>query len=539
KINNYKERLNQWALHEFSGSFFIAIDALPFDADSLSSPDQFRKLRQLQADNLDRLKRIKFVDFLPHLFKPTMPRQLTVKTECQITRRDDLDETEMFDLVDGTCMHDVEAKNRDSDRWTWVSQGCFRQFRFGDTLIDADTVYRYKVELSERKKNIHTLVLPGLNGLPVTYSVNPVAGVDPDFQWKINTWDGGAVFLYANYVRKHGDLSSYAQQEETKLLNEDAQHEPKPDHSATFQGLAASACGADLIGALRMDVDNLGDMFSKIENMAMLSTHSRMLNLFFKVYLNKICGCRNTDILDKEKAKDRDWGKPGRNVSVIYSGGDDLFIVGAWDDAIELAFDIQHKFEQFTHGQRISGGLTVHKPKFPLYQMAQWSAEAESFAKHDKESGESSPLKNRIALFYDHSKLYQQKRLVASDSHRYMLSMQWTLARTFLLPLMEAYRSCGSIPPGNGQRNHFVIEKFSFSTVEKWFAVVEKYQLSNQLYLPTMARVMRGIQREFGDDTELFERLVTLLYTRNEGSENWISHFHIALNWLAYLRRTA
>ena len=69
--------------------------------------------------------------------------------------------------------------------------------------------------------------------------------------------------------------------------------------------------------------------------------------------------------------------------------------------------------------------------------------------------------------------------------------------------------------------------------------MIEKYQLSNQLYLPTMARVMRGVEREFGDDIALFEELVVYLYTTDVGEKNWMSHFHSALNWLAYLRRTA
>jgi hypothetical protein len=54
-----------------------------------------------------------------------------------------------------------------------------------------------------------------------------------------------------------------------------------------------------------------------------------------------------------------------------------------------------------------------------------------------------------------------------------------------------------------------------------------------------MARVMRSIEIDFGKEADLFEELVTYLYTSEEDKQNWISHFHTALNWLAYLRRTA
>ena len=30
-----------------------------------------------------------------------------------------------------------------------------------------------------------------------------------------------------------------------------------------------------------------------------------------------------------------------RKATVVYSGGDDLFIVGAWDDILELSLDIR------------------------------------------------------------------------------------------------------------------------------------------------------------------------------------------------------
>jgi CRISPR-associated protein Csm1 len=294
-----------------------------------------------------------------------------------------------------------------------------------------------------------------------------------------------------------------------------------------------------------MDVDDMGNMFSKIEKLTVLSAKSRLLNLFFKIYLNEICkadssaGITVTDIIKKKYDEDNKHGKPGRNVSVIYAGGDDLFIIGAWDETTELAFDIQMAFEFFTQaGLTITGGLTLHQPKFPLYQMASRSAQAESFAKHDTDKINTEPVKNRIALFYDKSKEQRRLRLGEDLKYRYMLSMNWNLAHVFLLPLMSTYWQCGTQCYRIDGRNYFEVEKFSFSTIEKWFAVIEKYWASNMLYLPTMARVMRGIEQEFGDESALFEQLVAFLYTRERGKENWISHFHIALNWLTYLRRT-
>ncbi|NTW63094.1 MAG: type III-A CRISPR-associated protein Cas10/Csm1 [Chlorobiaceae bacterium] len=547
KINEYRETINKWALKEFEGRLFIALDAKPFDKEKLRDQASFQEIRQSQADALDRLKRRKFSDHLETLFNPSMPEQVTVKKECQITHRDDLTDDEMFDLNEpNRCvsMASVDADKRDSDDYLWVSESCYHQFKLGDKLVGATGIFRYTTAI-DRSKNPGTLVLPSASGGMVSYTVEEVADATPETQWSINSWDGQRLFLYANYVRKHGELSAYARQEEKEQLLEEGRQSVNSEDTASFEGLASSSCGADLIGALRMDVDNLGKLFSSISNIAQLSARSRMLNLFFKLHLNHICANRSFDLLKKNKAEHEEWGKPGRNVSIIYAGGDDLFIVGAWDETVELAFDIQKEFECFTAAlpkgaNGISGGLTLHQPKFPLYQMARLSAEAEAYAKGDRDDGELKPKKNRISLFYDHSKVNRKMRLGNVERSRYMLSMEWALAKTFLWPLMEMYQRCFKHTEFQSEtRKSIEIEYFSYSTIEKWFAVIKKYQQSNQLYLPTMARVMKDVEREFSDDDKatLFKNLVSYLYTTEESKRNWISHLHIALNWLTYLRR--
>jgi|GEM_PF-388301 len=554
KIEEYRETINKWALKEFEGRLFIALDAKPFDKEKLRDQASFQEIRQFQADALDRLKRRKFSEHLEALFTPSMPEQVTVKTECQITHRDDLTDDEMYDLNEpNRCvsMASVDADKRDSDDYLWVSESCYHQFKLGDKLVGATGIFRYTTAI-DRSKNPGTLVLPSASGGMVSYTVEEVADATPETQWSINSWDGQRLFLYANYVRKHGELSAYARQEEKEQLLEEGRRSVKADDTASFAGLAASSCGADLIGALRMDVDNLGKLFSSISNIAQLSARSRMLNLFFKLHLNHICANRSFDLLKKNQAEHEEWGKPGRNVSIIYAGGDDLFIVGAWDETVELAFDIQEEFECFTAAlpkgaNGISGGLTLHQPKFPLYQMARLSAEAEAYAKGDRDAEELKPKKNRISLFYDHSKVNRKRRLGGRElSQRYMLSMQWGLAKEFLHPLMKVYQRCFKQTAFTSEaRKGIEIEKFSYGTIEKWFAVIKKYQQSNQLYLPTMARVMKDVEREFSDDdkddkddkAELFKNLVSYLYTTEENKRNWISHLHIALNWLTYLRR--
>jgi CRISPR-associated protein Csm1 len=559
-IEGYREALNRWALQEFSGKFFIALDATPCSAASLEREKDFTALRQSQSERLDKLKRQKFLKQLDELFTPKMPKQLTTRTECQITRRDDLSSSKMFALPVGEVHYgDVISMSRISqdqrDQYTWASESTFRQFYLGDALTGAKEVYRYKrrPKLSKKRGVIAYLRFPNIDRGDAYYTLEKFS--DPEDTFVLNSWETTRpTVLYAQYVRKHKHLSPYAQSIELEAIRADGRKvessEDIKNDTATFAGLASSSCGADLIGALRMDVDDMGNKFKAIGSLPELSAKSRMLNLFFKVYLNEICagnlgdGDHPTDIVGKNY-QNREDGEKGRNVSIVYAGGDDLFILGAWDETAELAFDIQRCFARFTGGSfksekkgcGISGGLTLHQPKFPLYQMAQKSGEAEHVAKNDKDAIDGDIEKNRFALFFDDSKRQRRLKMEERYRYRYMLSMTWNLSGDFLIPLMETYRECGNLK-SQGGRQVLEIEKFSYQTIEKWFAVIEKYQESYMLYLPTMARVMKQVEESKNMNADLFKKLFSYLYTNEESKKNWISHLHIALNWLSFLRRT-
>ena len=37
-----------------------------------------------------------------------------------------------------------------------------------------------------------------------------------------------------------------------------------------------------------------------------------------------------------------------RNALIVYSGGDDVFLIGAWDDVIGFAIDLQNSLQKYT-----------------------------------------------------------------------------------------------------------------------------------------------------------------------------------------------
>lgn len=149
------------------------------------------------------------------------------------------------------------------------------------------------------------------------------------------------------------------------------------DYSAKdLNEYASSAGGIERIGVLRADVDNLGSTFAfgfrsrsldgkvidKYATLSRTATLSRLLSLFFKKNINSI--------LENGKSQSLSGGGR-RNVSIIYSGGDDVFLAGSWNDVIDSFIDIRESFRKFSQGTlSISGGIGIYPAKYPISSMA-------------------------------------------------------------------------------------------------------------------------------------------------------------------------
>ena len=150
---------------------------------------------------------------------------------------------------------------------------------------------------------------------------------------------------------------------------------PPDGRVADYDALANASKGAKWLGALRMDVDDLGKVFSKekLENatLSRLATLSDALRLFFEGYVPELCRAYNAK-------------QPKDILELIYAGGDDLFLVGGWSALPEIAKKLRSEFRDFVTGNHVtlSGGIAIEHKKYPLYQFAEQSGEAEKDAKH-------------------------------------------------------------------------------------------------------------------------------------------------------------
>lgn len=165
----------------------------------------------------------------------------------------------------------------------------------------------------------------------------------------------------------------------------------------TFEAFAKQAQGIPRIAVLRADVDNLGHSFvagfddsanqNRYVTLSRTATLSRQLSLFFKFYINKILASPQFSLTDACSEK--------RAATIVYSGGDDVFIVGSWDQVIGLAIDLKNALAAYSDGTlTLSAGIDVYPAKYPISAMAEEVAAMEECSKQ-------YPGKNAVTIFND------------------------------------------------------------------------------------------------------------------------------------------
>ena len=155
-----------------------------------------------------------------------------------------------------------------------------------------------------------------------------------------------------------------------------------PQDANTFEDMAQKACGIKKIAVLRADVDNLGTTFvsgfkrgedTHYVTLSRTATLSRQLSLFFKGYINQLLVDGTGNMFAPAGA---------RNVVIVYSGGDDVFIAGAWNEVIAVFCDLRQALEKFTLGTlTISGGIGVYDASYPVNVIARETQELEDASK--------------------------------------------------------------------------------------------------------------------------------------------------------------
>ena len=169
-----------------------------------------------------------------------------------------------------------------------------------------------------------------------------------------------------------------------------------------IEKIVRSGCiGANKIAALRMDVDNLGRIFSdglsgdgdSSYSLSRVATLSRLITHFFKINIPQIASKPQNRLVEGAL-------EGPRRMILVYSGGDDLFAIGAWNEIAEFSMDVAEKFRLYTGDNpsvTISGGMIMADDKAPVYHLADSAGMAEEHAKQHVSGGVK---KDSLSLFF-------------------------------------------------------------------------------------------------------------------------------------------
>ena len=183
-----------------------------------------------------------------------------------------------------------------------------------------------------------------------------------------------------------------------------------------FKNLVKKSKGIERLAVFRADVDNLGTLFQsgfedktskepyKNVTLSKSVVLSRYLSDFFKRKINLI-------LEKKEAAKDSNEifkkycdiicenNSNPRDIVIVYSGGDDVFAIGTWNDIIEFSIDLRTAFKEFTNDKiTLSAGIGFFSENYPIHQMAEKTGNLESLAKANEDNS-GKIIKNSVALF--------------------------------------------------------------------------------------------------------------------------------------------
>ncbi|MBW6536430.1 MAG: hypothetical protein K0B11_15580 [Mariniphaga sp.] len=143
-----------------------------------------------------------------------------------------------------------------------------------------------------------------------------------------------------------------------------------------FEWIAEKSEGDSKLAALKLDVDNLGMLFKERSE---------------EDY--KIMSDALKDFFDSELLQLINDLKMQQNIYVVFSGGDDCFLIGSWNKIFELTIKLRNKFAVFQRYLKtkitslpqsditFSAGIVVFQPHYPMLQLANEAEEALSESK--------------------------------------------------------------------------------------------------------------------------------------------------------------
>ena len=341
-IKDIKDRINDWFINEFSIDLYIAMDIQEFSFNDLNNTKNIFDLlsQKLSKDKQKRYNKEQLKMILT-------PRENKSDFECSICHTSS-----------------KNTKERDNNLG-YVCDICYNLYKAGKYLINEED---------------NIIIVSNKNDLDKESIVKmPSILQDSERYLYFGENCSNIVRVYSKNNLTNKNINLYLGNYNFKNNSSDL---------ISFEELIENTDGINRIGVLRCDIDNLGQAFingfGEYSDIFRTSSLSRHLSLFFKYYINFICksdiGFNSFNLYGNEINFNKD-----KRIVIVYSGGDDVFLVGYWRDVINFAFDLRESFRKYTNNKlTFSAGIGFFNHKYPISKMAEQTGELEELAKSNK-----------------------------------------------------------------------------------------------------------------------------------------------------------
>jgi len=340
-LKSIQSELNNFFVREYFGESGVGISWIECKREDFNSKKSYKALRDRLATKVE-LK--KFSKFNLQSMEPLMEYDEDIDNQnlCEFCnkRKGEIVEEESGDKIYTICSH------------------CRKFVDIGKNLATKRYILFTKNNKSKTAIDIYN-----------NYSIEFKESID------ISKIDENILLIFD--ISKEDSSEKFAKWELSSYVKTD-----KNRKIYTFGELAECSCGRckensfkkdegiEAIIALKADVDGMGNFIknsSITDSFTKFNFFSRIVDYFFSVYVPYI------------------MQKKYSNTYTIFAGGDDLFLIGAWDEVIELAKEVERDFKEFANPKEsslsISMGLILTKPTRPINYIAQIAESALEDAK--------------------------------------------------------------------------------------------------------------------------------------------------------------
>jgi CRISPR-associated protein Csm1 len=433
RVQSLKNEINDYFIDKFNGELYLSI---VYEKCSGNDLEDFGNITKRLNDKLNRDKKHKFIDRLDKLFK--IENEVNYDKTCPVcgtpTKNDDgfCCECRVHEKLGGKVknakfMIKCFIKKSNKNKFDFHNDTLKIGYYFEGFKKTVDFIKTLENKMINDFEEVEIIKLNDTEFLDKEV-IDSIKQIGSDYQDRISL----SFNFLGNTVPKHSKTTLY------------------------FEHLAQISKGANKLGVVKMDVDNLGKIFTdgfkhfdKGGSISRISTLSSQLDMFFSGFINKIAenyrvfpevcesckdklgkpiklqvqndedGIQNSGMdneynfenssSDEDKIfyvyrekEDKVCSECEKNsiptIHINYSGGDDLLVFGPYDDIMEFSKEFRERFRQWTCENpsiTLSAGINIVDTKFPIGKAAITSDE---FLEASKSCGED---KDKVTIFND------------------------------------------------------------------------------------------------------------------------------------------